>query len=198
MIHQFLRQKENFNDYYDESKMKVTRLLIVIFLITLTVFVNAQNKIAEYKPFRVYTSIGYAADLHFLSGGPAVGISFSNELAYNISRKIFIGVNLETGSVRIASTDEIYSSDIGTIVTSFNFYLDERLNRWFIGGGAGLFFLGSLPAEQKAGLMARGGVDRHHLHMAVELNYAGKSSYAVSNSYMSFKIGIAIGGGKRK
>ena len=181
----------------NKTQMKIIRLLIFHSLMMPAHFVSAQSQITEYKPFRLYYSIGTAVDLHFVTGGP--GICFSGELAYNISKPIFLGLKVETGSVKMAKSNPSHFGEFLTAMPTFNRYLDDQLNRWFIGAGSGFFYLdGGDSTQLQLGLMARIGVDRHHLHLASEINYTGRSAYTFSNSFLCLKIGIMIGGGKRR
>lgn len=190
---------------------------------------HAQDKKRIFQKFKGDVSFGYSR--YFGQTKIPNGFLFSAEPKYSIADKFAIGLRIEMISLAKASDDLFDLTGIDPDVTlkfhnSFlltsDYYFINKMNRPFIGAGAGLHVISSNPfhenkrIESKFGEMIRAGMEFKRFHFAVEYNfvpktilsglfetypYPGAITYyerTYSNSYLSLKLGFCIGGARKK
>ena len=86
-----------------------------------------------------------------------------------------------------------------------DYYFSNKNFRPFLGAGAGIFVIAnvdstnynsntnSIPTTSQFGFMVRGGFEAGHLRLGIEYNFVGNSA-----SYLGVKVGVCIGGGRKK
>lgn len=174
--------------------------------------VNAQ----EYRKFKVGGYVGYLNRYQ--------PIAASYELAYRLNDRMSIGYRGEYAaniSISIASKGlyyQFYFSGYKKIRPYFSLGLAQYSPNTDMAGGCGAPHVSSnVSIEKKIGAFARVGFDLGHLSLMVDANLAPNSKSTVitnlpptdanyqapytqylSNSYLTFKVGFFIGGGKRK
>lgn len=174
-------------------------------LLACATFAKAQ----EFKPFKVDLALGYAKP----SGeGASGGVLFAVEPKYAIMDQLSVGLRWELAlmaRVSMDGTSEVKGTS--SYVPTLDYYFGTNKSRVFAGVGAGLYqyagasFDGDYENEEdlnmyssysKFGVVPRVGAELGHFRIAVEYNIVPKQ-YELSNSYLSFKLGAFIGGGKK-
>ncbi len=150
------------------------------------------------------------------SGSSKVGALFVVEPKYAVAEQFAIGLRLEIAA--LARGTVIGGTEFngegqwnGSYLATGDYYFGNNKVRPFIGVGAGLYTIGSIDfnainspdpnvifAENKFGFMFRGGLEAGHFRLGIEYNAIGKSKYSEHNSYIGFKLGTCIGGGRYK
>jgi hypothetical protein len=176
----------------------------------------------EYKPFKVNVSVGYAKPIH---GGVSGGFLFAVEPKYGVSDHFDLGLRLESAAVArgIVYNGNTTTSDLGAYSSALitgNYLFGSSNVRPFLGAGVGVYSIGSagtvtltngqtpqnvtFVSDTKLGGMIRGGIKAGHFVAAVEYNAApttnntiGTTTVSSENSYLGFKVGVDIGGGRR-
>ena len=177
----------------------------------------------KFKAFKVYISGGYAipqgssaspasptSPAGSSSGSFSSGGLFAIEPKFAIIDPLAIGLRVEaaiTAHVYEGSTNSSNSTgkaNLSYILTMDYYFTNNRL-RPFIGGGAGIYStaeidsttttngIGGVPYTSQFGGMVRAGFEFGHLRIAGEYNFV-----ANNGSYIGLKLGICIGGGRRK
>ncbi len=183
------------------------KLVFLLVLFAITTAATAQN----YKPFRVDIGIGMSVLGENYNGGFLGHI----EPKYAINNHLSVGVRGEM-LWTAGKTDIIYiipSTFVYSLLPSVDYYiLPTATFRPFVGAGLGAFIVPGYEAESVSnsgstskdvptrtsfGVMARAGVDVWHLRLSAEYNYAGKDADDFSINYLSIKLVLFIGGGRR-
>lgn len=199
------------------------KLLSVIAFISFFYSSNAQESDRVFKPFRVDLAVGYAIP----SGtGSKIGIAIILEPKYAIQDQIQLGLRLESALIgKVVDNDYSASASVsgnGSYTATTDYYFTTHKFRPFAGGGIGLCHTHNIAvsitdpsqgemdiaigAENKALGMIRSGFEFGHGRLSIEYNYIPKSVYSgssssnitIRNSYLNFKLGVAIGGGRYK
>ncbi len=159
-----------------------------------------------YKPFKVDIGMGITG-----------GFLFYAESSYTLEDKFKTGLRFEDAVLSM--------KNIGSSALTFDYYfITTHRVRFFAGGGYGLYTTlfsggcGTGPATtknytttKKSGALARLGFDAEHFHLSVEYNFVPSTYYNTvsnadqnastvlyKNSYFSLKLGVSIGGGKKR
>jgi len=197
--------------------MKKLSLVLSIFLAAATVNAQSENE-RIFKPFKVDVSAGFALPLGGISTAKG-GVLFVVEPKYAVAEQFAVGLRLEIAAMArgtVFNGDE-FAGDVqgnGSYLATGDYYFNNNRFRPFIGGGAGLYQIGTanfnstdpmnpvLPEDvstaNKFGFMFRGGFEAGHFRLGIEYNAVGKSQYSEHNSYIGFKLGACIGGGRYK
>ncbi len=194
--------------------MKKIILVVAIFFVAIAVNAQTENE-RIFKPFKVDVSVGYALPL----GGSAstkAGVLFVVEPKYAVAEQFAVGLRLEVAAMArgtvIGGTEfEGQVQGNASYLATGDYYFSNNKFRPFVGAGAGLYKIGSagfnsadsiiqteVPTANKFGFMFRGGFEVGHLRLGIEYNAIGKSKFSENNSYIGFKLGICIGGGRYK
>ena len=194
--------------------MKKIIFVVAIFFVALAANAQSENE-RIFKPFKVDVSVGYALPL----GGSATakgGVLFVIEPKYAVAEQFAVGLRLEIAAMArgtVIGGDEFEGQVQGnaSYLATGDYYFNNNKFRPFVGAGAGLYNIGSadfnstdpllpteVPTENKFGFMFRGGFEAGHLRLGIEYNAIGKSKFSENNSYIGFKLGICIGGGRYK
>lgn len=194
--------------------MKKTIILASIFL-AMIVTANAQ----DYKKFRVGMGVGYATST---GSGSKGGLLATLEPGYRLQDNILLGLRLESAIITRGLSEDFGSSisidvaAIGSYTVNGQYYLNNNNFRPFFGLGMGLYSLAAIgvdvnvdgetesvevDGESKFGFYPRVGFDAGHFTMAVDFNLIPTtkiegSDVAFKNSYLGFRAGFFIGGGK--
>lgn len=186
------------------SKKANTAFILFVFFIT-TSLAYAQN----YKPFKVDIGLGYAIPK---SEGSNIkgGVVFSLEPHYRLSDALAVGLRLEGAALAYSSLDSDGGEAEISVLTSYSltgdYYFRDKGFRPFAGAGLGIYRSSSLklnedtaingettiPASSDFGFFPRVGFEAGHFRFSTEYNFIK------DGGYLSFKIGLFIGGGKRK
>lgn len=171
----------------------------------------------EYKNVKVGFGLGYAMP----SGqGAKAGILLYLEPAYRVSDPLLVGLRLESaiiarGFSQSTTSAELEVAGIGSYSGFAQYYFSNGTFRPFVGGGLGIFTLAAVSASttqgtptaaveagSKFGFFPRVGFDLGHFNVSLDYNLipASASSGAggdIKNSYVGFRAGFSIGGGKK-
>ncbi len=177
----------------------------------------------EYKPFKVNLSVGFAKPIN---GGVSGGFLFAVEPKYGISDNFDLGLRLESAAVArgIQVNGNTTTSDLGAYSSALvtgNYLFGTSNVRPFLGVGVGVYSIGAagtvsvtngqnppqdvnFVSDTKFGGMIRAGIKAGHFVAGVEYNAApttnttlGTTRVSSENSYLGFKVGFDIGGGRR-
>jgi len=190
----------------------MTKLSLVVML-----FVSASAGAQQYRKFLFAIDIGAPR-----SSLNPIG-SFTMEAGYRVRDRILIGFRVEQiGFVSMAGST---NSSLGSIGINGHYYFALPSVRPFCGVGIGLYnpsnnFMMSNTETQNQrngfGVYPRIGLEFRHIRLMLEYNFIQKmNDYIITDmisiprgtqghyqmidkSYLSFKIGFFIGGGKKK
>lgn len=194
--------------------MKKVSLFVTIFFIAISAKAQTESE-RIFKPFKVDVSTGFALPLGG-SGSSKAGVLFVVEPKYAVAEQFAIGLRLEVAAMArgtvIGGTEfEGQVQGNGSYLATGDYYFNNNKFRPFIGAGAGLYSIGSVdynstdplyptnvPTENKFGFMIRSGFEAGHFRLGIEYNAIGKSQLSKNNSYIGFKVGACIGGGRYK
>jgi outer membrane protein X len=188
--------------------MKTLIFLIVFCSISISTFSQ------QFKKFKVGVGLGYTS---VTSDVPPL---LYLEPAYRINDTWAIGLRLESGGFNSNSDNDLITNSFGL---NGQYYFSSNKFRPFAGLGFSFYspepFIGvsfcdcSITYEKnKLGFYPRLGFDYGHLSFNMEYNIAGSSKITttsmfthiptvtgyVDNNYFSTKVGVLIGGGKKK
>jgi len=172
----------------------------------------------DFKPFKLGFGFGYAKPIE--GGG---GLLASLEPAYRINDAIAVGLRLElAGMGKVVGRLSSKGTLTGCYSVNGQYYFGKSKFRPYAGLGLGLYSMGSLSLSQsinasigeKFGFYPRVGIDFGHLNFNIDYNIIAKSSVNsisldnltslqtekvdVKNSYIGFRIGFFLFGGKNK
>ncbi len=186
-------------------------------LTLLLIFLAAASHAQEFKKLRAGFGLGYSfagPSLNNINSEGSLLICF--EPSYRIKDKISLGIRLEAIGQVIGGGLNVASYGI-----SGQYYFSNEKIRPFAGIGLGFYhprlsgdtFYGytSRLEETVLGFYPRTGFDLGHLTIAVEWNIISSSKSIINNpvsnisyegyinsNYLSLKIGLSIGGGRKK
>lgn len=161
-----------------------------------------------YKPFKVDVTAGYA---HLMDAGAAVnfGLNLSVEPKYNITDNIAAGLKVE--GALFFTADDVDASLL--TITSYSltgeYLVGTGKVRPYLGLAIGLykptFYLTDLDDEiyklsfdNTLGFAPRAGFQFGKFRLGAEYNIVKDNSLDIDYSYLSIKMGVAIGGGKQR
>ena len=171
----------------------------------------------EYKPFKVGVGLGYAITT---GEGAQGGVLLYLEPAYRVSDPLLVGIRLESAIVTRGFSEDVSSvsidvAGIGSYTVFGQYYFSNNTFRPFVGAGLGLYSLAAVSVDAgafgsgtaveagtKFGFYPRVGFDLGHFNLAVDFNLIPASETIgglaeVKNSYLGFRAGFSIGGGKK-
>jgi hypothetical protein len=196
------------------------KLMLCIGLVLLLGKAGAQ----EFKKFKTGIGFGITSPSNNSGAGPL----FYLEPGYRITDALLINFRLETALILADESDfENNVGGLGSYTVNAQYYLGNNKFRPFAGLGVGFFRLATSKAElipngggsviygyaNKPGFYTRGGFDWGHMNVSIDYNFVTASTIesidqvnanAVivrkksSNSYVGFRFGFSIGGGKNK
>lgn len=194
--------------------------MFCIGLVLLLCKVEAQ----EFKKFKTGIGSGMASP----SNHNEAGILFYVEPGYRVTDALLVNFRLETALILADESDfENNASGLGSYTVNAQYYLGNNKFRPFAGLGVGFFRLATYKAElipngggsvdygyaNKPGFYTRGGFDWGHMNVSIDYNFVTASTVESidqvnanpvmvrkksSNSYVGFRFGFSIGGGKNK
>jgi hypothetical protein len=186
-------------------------LLFIFALLHLTEKTNAQDA-DPYRPFNIEIGLGVA-----VQHAQSAGMLLYMEPAYMVNSRFKAGFRLE---MMVASM-----KFIGSDALTMDYYLTRNHARYiFVGGGFGYYNSSStggcdpgpttthtVSGTNNWGALLRTGIEIQHLRLGIEYNFVPStyvsavdanehttSTVIYKNSYLGFKAGICIGGGKKR
>lgn len=177
------------------------KLFLLSALIGFAATVNAQS--TTYHAFKVDIGFGYAIPSGDGGDGTKAGATFTIHPHYRLSDDFALGLRLEGAG--IGYQDEQGKTKISLLESycaSGEYYLAKGGVRPFVGAGAGFFTQSSLKSENGDAVLATGatrfgffpevGLEAGHFRLSADYDVIGDN-----NSYLAFKIGFFLGGGKK-
>lgn len=168
----------------------------------------------EFKNFKVGLGLGYAA-----AGGSGAkgGVIVYLEPGYRVNDQLLINLRIESAVLTRGSAGsnitEIDIAGIESYTVNSQYYFSDKTFRPYAGLGFGAYALAAISlfgtssdivkAETKFGLYPRVGFDLGHFNLSLDYNIIPASKVEgadvkFKNSYMGFRFGFSIGGGKVK
>lgn len=199
--------------------------LLAILILTSVISFSAKSQESVFKPFKVDVSLGYAVPG---GEGAKGGILFAVEPKYAVIPALSVGLRMEAAVVaRFNGYDEngeamdaSVKASASYIATGDYYFRANKNFRPFSGGGVGIYSIagieatstsGEVSAGSKFGGLVRSGFEFSHFRFGVEYNIVPKTKFTgydgdgnpttgltSNNSYMGIKVGVCIGGGRRK
>ncbi len=197
--------------------------LIVLFFSFLIHTQTYSQSESEYNPIKVDLSLGYALPS---GSGAKGGALFVFEPKYSFLDNVSVGIRVETAVMArgIESSNGSNSSNTeikasgSYIVTGDYYFTSNRSFRPFVGTGLGMFRLAAATVatagadvselKVKFGAMFRTGFEVSWLRVGLEYNMIPDSKFtsqtgtptefAYKNSYIGMKLGVCLGGKKKK
>ncbi|WP_019668335.1 hypothetical protein [Eudoraea adriatica] len=173
------------------------KLLLVITIIAMGFTASAQEK----DKFRFGMDAGYA----FTDGGD--GLFGYLEPKYNLTDNSNVGLRIG-GAVRGGNAESLNIKGIGSFLGTYDYYFSNNTSSSpFVGGGLGVYWLGSIDdldfdLGTQFGGMIRGGIELSKFRITLEYNIIPKSDLpigqSIKNSYFGASLGFYLGGGKWK
>jgi outer membrane protein W len=190
--------------------MRKQTLYTIIFSLICVTMASAQ----EFKKFKVGIGFGYAS----ASGsGASGGVLAYLEPGYRVNDKIIVNLRMETAVITRGTSDNTGASfdvaAIGSYTVNGQYYFSNNTFRPFAGLGLGAYSLAAVKvdgvsgnavdAETKFGFYPRVGFDLGHFNLSLDYNLIPNSKVKggdleFKNSYLGFRFGFSIGGGKVK
>ena len=176
------------------------KVFLFLSILIITIHSKAQDSTQSYKPFKVIASMGGTISF----GAPPIpGISFSLEPNYTLSDKLDVGLLFRTLTVPVRYDDIIEQEDAVSIHALADFYPVSNKVKPFVGAGFGYNLMdysntahsNKLITPDNFSILTRVGLRYKHLNIAIEHYYLKTRWY---NNYMEVKVGVAIGGGRKK
>lgn len=180
---------------------KIITLLLVIAAVQATYAQDDNERI--FKKFKVNFSLGYAAPQ---GDGTKAGAVVVIEPKYAVMEQLAIGLRLELAALVNINMDKTtgMARGVGSYLATGDYYFSHQNFRPFCGVGAGIFTTATAtvsesdagtfsPYTSQFGFMARTGFEYGHLRLGVEYNFLKDNA-----AYLSFKLGVNIGGGRKK
>ncbi len=179
--------------------------LLLLFALTGVAFL-AEAQSQNYHAFKFDISLGYAIPSN--GSGTKAGVTYAFHPHYRLTDDFAAGLRMEGALIGYenTATGEIKVSALASYCATGEYYLASNGFRPFIGGGAGLFVLGSITSNNntdvnvdatysgrsfKFGVFPEVGFETGHFRLSAEYNVVGGK-----NSYAAAKIGFFIGGGR--
>lgn len=180
---------------------------------------SAQDTVTHarvFKKFKVDISLGYAIPQY---ASPTTGTNFSGGVLFAIEPKyavidqLSLGIRLEAAVIAHVNTNSTNNSSQNNSNAKANasylftadYYFTNSKFRPFVGAGGGIFSTANIdsntvnsnnkkvPYSSQFGFMARAGFELGHLRIGAEYNFVSNNA-----SYLGLKIGVCIGGGRKK
>jgi hypothetical protein len=189
--------------------MKKSAWLFLFMLISFFAFPQ------EFKKMKFGIGLGSA------SAQGSGGVVLFAEPAYRLNDRLALGVKLE--GVIIPQPKNSNPSAIGSYTLTAQYYLAPEGVRPFVGLGAGIYKVdeglgtmcdcNKIYETNKFGVSPKVGLEYNHLLLSFEYNVVTGSKYTVTsiipgyvgqetgynnNNYFTLKLGLLIGGGKKK
>ncbi len=184
---------------------------------------SASSTTSKFHKFKFDLTFGYAIPPSTsTSAGDKIkaGATFVLEPHYRLGDGVALGFRLQgaalaygntsgsgTGTSGSANVSAIYS-----FTPTLDLYLANGGFRPFIGGGAGLYYQGSISVSgssqgtsnsgyvslgSKFGFFPRAGFEIGHFRISAEYNVLGNDANGNSSNYAAFNIGFFFGGGRK-
>jgi hypothetical protein len=177
----------------------------------------------EYHKFKVDLTFGYAippSNSNSANANIKAGATFVIEPHYRLTDAIALGFRLggaalAYGNTSGSGTSTSGSANVSAIYSycpSIELYLLKGGFRPFIGGGAGIFYQGSVSVSgsdqgtsntgyvslgSKFGFFPRAGFEIGHFRISAEYNILGNDANGNSSNYAAFNLGFFFGGGRK-
>lgn len=183
------------------------KILLLVALVSPAFFAEAQS--TSYHNFKIDFTSGYAIPTGNRGGIIENGPSFTVEPHYRLSDELAAGLRFEGALLFYNNSDnnsDVKVALLNSVCATANYYFTNGGIRPFGGIGLGSFtrqaidlsYLLSanntikLPATTSFGFFPALGVESGHFRASAEYNILGNNS-----SYLSFKIGFFVGGGRK-
>lgn len=179
---------------------------------------------SSLRPLKVDLSIGYAVPGGTGSKG---GVLFVIEPKYAVIPQLSLGLRMEAALIaRFGGYDaegnpnNVDVKGSGSYLATGDYYfVNNYALRPFAGAGVGLYRIAGVEISSntdgvstasKFGQMIRAGVELSHVRLAVEYNIVPSTTFSgynssgepatltSKNSYVGFKVGVCLGGGRMK
>jgi len=204
------------------------KLLLIAALAVCSLAASAQSSSSsssdtKFHKFKVDITVGYAIPPSNSSSANAdikAGATFVVEPHYRLTDAVALGFRLGGAALAYGNTSgsgtntsgDANVSAIYSYCPTVEFYLMNGGFRPFIGGGAGIFYQGSVSVSgssqgtsntgyvslgSKFGFFPRAGIETGHFRLSAEYNILGNDANGNSSSFAAFNIGFFFGGGKR-
>jgi hypothetical protein len=176
------------------------KLCIIFFL---SVMVNMVVSAQEYKKFKV--GLFYGLTLSGTNGnGTTAGFSGTIEAVYLLSDKLAIGFRDEVAITEIAYGP--YFIGVASLSVLSQYYLSTHRFRPFVGAGFGIYssedYYDESGKVSPFGFYPRVGFDVGHFSMSMDYNLIllpkALRQQDIKNNYLNIRLGVFIGGGKKK
>ncbi|HVS91243.1 MAG TPA: hypothetical protein VHE59_04365 [Mucilaginibacter sp.] len=205
------------------------KLLLIAALAMFSLAVRAQtsstpaSSSSKFHKFKVDLTLGYAlppSNSNVTNANIKAGAEFVLEPHYRVSDAVAVGFRMAGAALVYGNTSGSGTGTSGSGTAniiyswcpSLDFYLMNGGFRPFIGGGAGLFYQGTVNVNgnssgvnnsgyvslgSKFGLFPRVGFEAGHFRLSAEYNVVGSDGNGNSLNYAAFNIGFFFGGGRR-
>jgi outer membrane protein W len=197
--------------------MFMRKLLVILIATALVQTCPAQSQDTSsrvFKKFKVDISVGYASPSSSSSSSQGSkfngGALFAIEPKFAVIDPLAIGVRVEAAVIaHIYNNNNNSNNSNGKANLSYlltaDYYFTKSSFRPFIGAGGGIYSTAtidsnvvnsnssSVPYTSQFGFMARAGFELGHLRIGAEYNFVSNNA-----SYLGLKIGVCIGGGRKK
>ncbi len=187
------------------------RFLFILITLTTSLTLSAQ----EYKQFKVGLGLGYVLT------EDTRGIAIYLEPAYRIEDHISVGFRIELAGRASGIDDQDFEVGFHSSYTlNGQYYFSNGDFRPLVGLGMGIYQTASFSSEAtnfsedldispELGVYPRIGFDYGNLNVIIDYNFLPTSrgilisdpsnrEVKIKNSYLSLKLGISIGGGRKK
>ena len=193
--------------------MFMRKLLVILLATALAQTCSAQSQDTSgrvFKKFKVDFSVGYASPSNSSPGSKfSGGALFAIEPKFAVLDPLAIGVRVEAAVTGHINNNNNSNNSNGKANLSYlltaDYYFTKTSFRPFIGAGGGIYSTATLdsntvnsnsssvPYTSQFGFMARAGFELGHLRVGVEYNFVSNDA-----SYLGLKIGVCIGGGRKR
>ncbi len=205
------------------------KLILIAMLSGLSLMAAAQSSTpstsseSKFHKFKFDLTIGYAIPPSTsTSAGDNIkaGATFVLEPHYRLGDGVALGFRLQGAALAYGNTSGSGTGTSGSAQVSaiysytptLDLYLANGGFRPFIGGGAGLYYQGSIGVSgssqgtsntgyvslgSKFGFFPRAGFEIGHFRISAEYNVLGNDVNGNSSNYAAFNLGFFFGGGRR-
>jgi len=205
------------------------KLMLIAVLSCLSLMATAQSSTpstsseSKFHKFKFDLTIGYAIPPSTsTSAGDNIkaGATFVLEPHYRLGDGVALGFRLQGAALAYGNTSGSGTGTSGSAQVSaiysytptLDLYLANGGFRPFIGGGAGLYYQGSIGVTgsaqgtsntgyvslgSKFGFFPRAGFEIGHFRISAEYNVLGNDANGNSSNYAAFNLGFFFGGGRR-
>ncbi|HVV54170.1 MAG TPA: hypothetical protein VHC47_02530 [Mucilaginibacter sp.] len=198
------------------------KLLFIAILAGLSLIARGQSSSSsssKFHKFKFDLTFGYAippSNSTSASDNVKAGATFVLEPHYRVSDAIAVGFRGEAAALAYGNTSgnggSANVSAIYSFCPSLDLYLMNGGFRPFIGGGAGIYYQGSVNVSgsgsgtsstgyvslgSKFGFFPRAGFEAGHFRISAEYNVVGSDANGNSSNFAAFNIGFFFGGGRK-